>query len=69
MSILTKEHSAEFGVFRGSQKRQFQKERKAAGYFNERYGELDEKKNKAAIKMVVADYNYHIIAVQTICSL
>jgi hypothetical protein len=41
-----------YGLNSRQQKRQFKKDRKDAGYFRERYGELDEEKSKTAIKML-----------------
>jgi hypothetical protein len=41
-----------YGLNEKQRKRQFKKERKDAGYFMERYGELDEEKSKVAVKML-----------------
>ncbi|MDR0575027.1 MAG: transposase [Tannerella sp.] len=51
-----------YGLNKNQQKRQFQKERKEVGYFQERYEELDEEKNKVAIKMLKRAVKSKIIA-------
>ena len=62
LSMHRESKKNQYGLSKKQQKRQFQKERKEAGYFNERYGELDEEKNKAAIKMVKSALKSKILA-------
>ncbi|MDR2809990.1 MAG: hypothetical protein LBB84_05455, partial [Tannerellaceae bacterium] len=52
LSLHRESRKNEYGLNRKQQKRQFHKERKEAGYFKERYEELDEEKSRVAVKML-----------------
>jgi hypothetical protein len=52
LSLHRESKKSAYGLNKKQLKRQFRKERKDPGYFNERYEELDEEKNKVAVKML-----------------
>ena len=52
LSLHRENKKHEYGLNKKQQKKQFKKERKSKGYFEERYNELDESKLIVAIKML-----------------
>lgn len=52
LSLHRESKKNEYGLSKKQQKRQFGKERKAPGYFKERYDELDEEKSRVVVKML-----------------
>ena len=52
LSLHRENKKKEYGLNKKQQKRQFTKKRKDAGYFQERYEELDQEKSSVAIKML-----------------
>jgi hypothetical protein len=51
-----------YGLNKKQRQRQFRKERKEAGYFTERYEELDEEKSKVAVKLLKRAVRGNILA-------
>ncbi|MDR2652890.1 MAG: transposase [Prevotellaceae bacterium] len=62
LSLHRESKKNEYGLNKKQQLRQFRKERKAAGYFKERYEELDEEKSKVAVKMLKRAVRSNILA-------
>jgi hypothetical protein len=62
LSLHRENKKNEYGLNKKQQQRQFRKERKTAGYFKERYEELDEEKNKVAVKMLKRAVRGNILA-------
>jgi hypothetical protein len=62
LSLHRENKKHEYGLNKKQQKRQFRKERKEAGYFKERYEELDEEKSKVAVKMLKRAVRSNILA-------
>jgi hypothetical protein len=62
LSLHRENKDNEYGLNKKQQKRQFKKEGKPLGYYQERYDELDEGKNVVAIKMLKRSIKSGIIA-------
>ena len=61
LSLHRESRKHEYGLSKKQQKRQFSKKRKEAGYFQERYLELDQDKMSVAIKMLKRCVKHNIL--------